>query len=354
MDARVQVARARAPRGGPPALAPPPRWSSSVGTTTMVRASSGTPPGNSRRGSRRGGARRTASRCTSAMASSLAGSSRSTATIACMSGEASWPRAYGDAGGHERRGQQGDRAEVGHAGVAEREPPDAPRQARAVGDVGLEVAAALADQVVADVGGAVGGGAGLGRLPRALHRAQRHAHLGLAGGLGQLLHRVPVAVAAEEVHARVDPGGVALQHALDQAHRLDVLAPVERRAQPQAGDHVGHRHLGGGLALVLARGSPPPRSCAGRAGARPPPARTAESRVPYSRRPCSSCTTKAMGSDRRQRRQRARALRRRCGPGRPRRPAARRARPASPRPGGAGSRSARASACSARPTARRW
>ena len=64
---------------------------------------------------------------------------------------------------------------------------------------------------------------GLGGLARALHRAQRDAHLGLAGAVGELLDRLPVAVAGEELHPPVHAGGIALQHPLDEAHRLDVL-----------------------------------------------------------------------------------------------------------------------------------
>ena len=47
--------------------------------------------------------------------------------------------------------------------------------------------------------------------------------------VGQVLHGLAVAVAAQEVHAAVDARRVALQHPLDQADRLEVLAPVEGR-----------------------------------------------------------------------------------------------------------------------------
>ena len=109
---------------------------------------------------------------------------------------------------------------------------------RAIRDVGFEVATALPDEVVADVGRTARRRAALGRLPRALDGPQRHAHLAFSGRLGQLLDRLAVAIAAQEVHPPVDAGRVALQHLLDQAHRLDVLAPVERRAEAQAGDDV--------------------------------------------------------------------------------------------------------------------
>ena len=77
--------------------------------------------------------------------------------------------------------------------------------------------------------GAVVGRLPLGGLPRALHAAQRHAELGLAAGLRQFLHRLPVAVAALEIHAAVHAGGIALQHLLDQADVLEVQRPVQRR-----------------------------------------------------------------------------------------------------------------------------
>ena len=48
------------------------------------------------------------------------------------------------------------------------------------------------------------------------------------------------------------PRGIPLQHAFDQADRLDVLRPVERRAETEAGHRVRHRDLSHALPLVLA------------------------------------------------------------------------------------------------------
>ena len=135
--------------------------------------------------------------------------------------------------------------------MAEGETPQAPAGAGTIGDVGLEVGAALADEVVADVSGAIPRKPALRGLASTLDRAQRHPQLRFSGGLGQLLDRLAVAVAAQEVHARVGPGRVALQLALDQADRLEVLTPVEGCAQPEARDGVGDGDLGRGLALVL-------------------------------------------------------------------------------------------------------
>ena len=102
----------------------------------------------------------------------------------------------------EGGGQEADGSEVDRGRVGERETPHAPGESGTIGDVGLEVAAALADEVVADVGGAIRRLPALRGLARALHRPPGHAQLRLAGGLGQLLDRLAVAVAAQEVHAR--------------------------------------------------------------------------------------------------------------------------------------------------------
>jgi hypothetical protein len=56
--------------------------------------------------------------------------------------------------------------------------------------------------------------------------------LGLSGRFSQLLDGLPVDVAAEEVHAAVHAGRIALQDLLDQADALDVVRPIERGAEP--------------------------------------------------------------------------------------------------------------------------
>src|SRR5207244_1636129 len=109
---------------------------------------------------------------------------------------------------------------------------------------------APAEEVVADVGGPVLRILLWGR-PRALDALEGRPDLGLPRRLGQLLHRVAVAVAAREVHARVHARGIAVQDVLHEAHALEVLGPVDGRAQAQAGDRVGDRDLAGGFALVL-------------------------------------------------------------------------------------------------------
>ena len=117
--------------------------------------------------------------------------------------------------------------EVDRRGVREEEAMDPAAEGRLVGDVRLEVPPSPADEMVADVGGAIVGRLPLGHLPRALDAPQRHAQLGLAARLGQFLHHLPVPVAALEVHAAVHRGRIALQYLLDQAHLLEVERPVE-------------------------------------------------------------------------------------------------------------------------------
>ena len=152
----------------------------------------------------------------------------------------------------QQRRHESDRPEIGRRRVSEDEPPDTPEEGGPVGHVRLEVATTLPDEVVADMRGALGGRAGFRGLACALHRPQADAHLRFAGGIGQFLHGLPVAIATDEVHARVHAGRVALQHALDQAHGLEVMTPVQRGAEAETRDDVGHRDLGGRLTLMLA------------------------------------------------------------------------------------------------------
>ncbi len=90
--------------------------------------------------------------------------------------------------------------------MGEDEAPRAAKRARAVRHVGLEIGPALADQMVADVDRA-SGKAAFGRLARALDSAQGDPQLPLAGPVGQVLHRLAVAVAAQEVHLPYTPAG---------------------------------------------------------------------------------------------------------------------------------------------------
>ena len=116
-------------------------------------------------------------------------------------------------------------------------------------EIELEASPALANQVVPDVRRHVRSRGR--RLARALDRLERNADLGFAGWRRDFLDRLPHAIAAQEIHLRVDAGRVAPQRVVDQADRLDVLPPVDRRAQAETGDGVGHRRLAGGLLLLF-------------------------------------------------------------------------------------------------------
>ena len=102
---------------------------------------------------------------------------------------------------------------------------------------------------------------------RALSTARKAAHLGLPGAVGELLDRLPVAIAERKSIRAWTPADRAAGP-LDEAHALHVLAPVEGRAEPQARDEVRDGDLGGGLAAGARSGSAPPPSCAPRRSAR--------------------------------------------------------------------------------------
>ena len=100
-----------------------------------------------------------------------------TATLAC--GSALMPEVCGARGQQERR-QDGDRAQIDERRMREHQALYPFRQRRPIGDVGFEIAAPPIDQVVADVGGAILDRPAHGRLPGALDRLERHAHLRLS------------------------------------------------------------------------------------------------------------------------------------------------------------------------------
>ena len=89
----------------------------------------------------------------------------------------------------------------------------------------------------------------------------RHGHhslrdLDFAGGgaMRENLQRVPVAVAAAEVHDRVHLRGVLAQYTLGDVDLLEERAPVQRVEEPNTGDRVGDRDLVGGLQLLRLNG----------------------------------------------------------------------------------------------------
>ena len=167
---------------------------------------------------------------------------------------------------YQTAGEQHDRGEVEPGRMRESVAAGPQTQARPVGDVELEADAAAPDQVIADVSGAIVGravtgdrgragaalrGMKLRRLPRALDHPEGHPQLRVAVPLGELLHRLPVAVPGEEIHATVSSRRILLQGAIDEADGLEVGAPVERRHEAQAPDHVGNRDLSRRLPLML-------------------------------------------------------------------------------------------------------
>lgn len=155
----------------------------------------------------------------------------------------------GDGRRDHRRRAHSDRAQVARRRVPEGCAPEADRDSRLPSDAVFERPPAGADQVVADVRFAR-----LRRpfrdLPCAFDAFQRHAHLPVAGRFRDLFDRMPVAIAAGEVHARIHTGGIALQDLLDQTDALEELAPVERRDEAEAPDQVGHERL---LARLMPR-----------------------------------------------------------------------------------------------------
>ena len=93
---------------------------------------------------------------------------------------------------------------------------------------------------------------GVRALPRALHGAKRDADLRFARWRSQFLDRLAQAIAAEKIHRAIGAGRIALQHFFDQADGLEVVAPVERRTQVQAGQRIGNGHLRRRLPLMFA------------------------------------------------------------------------------------------------------
>ena len=62
---------------------------------------------------------------------------------------------------------------------------------------------------------------------------------------------MPVAVSRGETHFAVHTLRVLAQRALDDAHRLDKLAPIGGIQESETGDAVADGNLVGGLPLVL-------------------------------------------------------------------------------------------------------
>ena len=268
---------------------------SSVGTTTIVRASSGMPIGEVE-ASQTARRDRPGDDALSERDRDVSRRDQQQQHQRRQSGgrSALVPSVRRDPSDQHRRHDR-DRRQVDERRVREHETSRPAREPRSIGDVVFEVAPPPIDEVIADVGGPVGGRSAGCRLARAFDRPERDPHLRVAARRRQFLDRLALSIATEEVHPSVRACRIALQDVLDQTHGLDVLAPIERRTEPQAGNGVGDRHLVGGLPLVLAanrgfRGRLLRARCSSTA------VRIDDNRRPYSRSRCSSWTTEAMPS----------------------------------------------------------
>ncbi len=134
--------------------------------------------------------------------------------------------------------------------MREQRPCETLRKTRVVGEIVFEAAPSRSDQVIADVRAAVGDAVARRALAGAFERAQRDAELRLAAGRRERFDGAALTIAAQEIHAAVDAGRIAAQRLFDRADRFEIFAPVEHRAEAQAGDGVRHRDLGHGLSLM--------------------------------------------------------------------------------------------------------
>ena len=131
--------------------------------------------------------------------------------------------------GEDRGGPEPDRAEVQGCGRVQPGPLQPLPNGRPEAELRLEPRAPPGNEIVAGVGQArIGGlpGSGGGR-PGALRQADgapRHFELVLDGPPGELLHRVPIAVARRKVHLRDARAGA--ERFVNQAHALEEIRPV--------------------------------------------------------------------------------------------------------------------------------
>jgi hypothetical protein len=112
------------------------------------------------------------------------------------------PRVRRDARQQSSRDDR-DRSQVEERRMVEHETHDTALEPGPMRDVELEAAPSAIDQVVPDVGRAIGGRATRGRLARALDGSQRHLHLRLSARRRELFDGLPLSIAAEKVHPAV-------------------------------------------------------------------------------------------------------------------------------------------------------
>ena len=110
----------------------------------------------------------------------------------------------------------------------------------------------VVDEVVADMGVPIGARSAGHCLASAFNGPQRDPYLRVAVWRREFLNGLALTISAEKVHPSVRAGGIALQHLFDETHRLDVLAPIDRRAEAQAGNGIGERDLVRRLPLMFA------------------------------------------------------------------------------------------------------
>ena len=147
-------------------------------------------------------------------------------------------------GGQQDCGDEQDRTDIAANAEADIEAADPQPGRRPEPDRSLERAAALGDQMVAGIAGALrlDRVEGIGRCPvRRIQRVIGNVELRARRATRQLLDRAPVKIACREVH-----GGERARRAqpcVDEAHALEQLRPVDIGDQPHAGDDVAHRNL---------------------------------------------------------------------------------------------------------------
>ena len=136
-----------------------------------------------------------------------------------------------------RRDREQDRVQR----AAARQPPAVPALAArgGVAERPLEIVAALADQVPADMPRDRGRWRPRAAPPRRARPPCARSSSSVSGQrLREVLERVPIAIAALEVHRRVDARGVGPQHVFDRVHALEEAAPVARLDEADRGDRV--------------------------------------------------------------------------------------------------------------------
>ena len=156
--------------------------------------------------------------------------------------------------GENSRREEDERAQICRRGGVDQSAPQSKGDRGTEAHRTLEAPPAIAHEIEPGVGFA---GAGCLPLFRRLRshalgvrqRIPRHIEFRAPRPTRDRFDRVPIAVAAREVHLpEIAPGAELLVH---EAHALEERGPVECRHQPHARDDVPHRHRHRRLPLVL-------------------------------------------------------------------------------------------------------